>query len=101
MCNCVICKKEYNKNSEEIISIRLYEDDFFCSRSYSVDVCSKCLEENATLTNKGDFLTINNKMYYCDCLGFSFRLIKCKEEIDYIFNKDYYDVLNKFNKTLC
>ena len=100
MCKCIICKKEYKKHSKEIESIRLHEEDSFCSRSYSVELCNKCFGENATFTEKGDFLTINNKMYVCDNFGLSWSLIRQKEEIDYIFNKQYYDVLNKFYKTL-
>lgn len=100
MCNCVVCKNQYEKGSNEIESIRLYEEDSFCSRGYSVYLCRNCFNENITLTEKGCFLLLNNKMYVDNNLGTSWKLINSKQEIDYIFNREYYDVLNKFYKTL-
>ena len=92
---CIICNKE--KQEREIMSIRLNEDDGFCKSSHSEDICCECNEKNSKMTEEGVFLTINNKLYYGD--GWSaFTQITSKKDIDYIFNREYYDVLDLFQK---
>lgn len=99
MCKCIICEKEFDSENKELETIRFYEENLFCSHGYSAEICKKCFSENYILTKKAAFLTVNDKMYYRDSLHMSWTLIRSREDIDYIFNREYYDVLNAFYRT--
>ena len=96
MCECEICKKEFLED-KEINRIRVNEDRGYMQTSKGMDICHKCFEENLIETEKGDFITIDGYLYYSKGYS-SWSLLRSKDEIDYIFNKDYYDVLNKFRE---
>jgi hypothetical protein len=92
MCKCINCNKE-----KETEKIRLHEDDGFMSSSRTEEICSDCFKENIIATEKGYFLKINGKMYHETLFG-GWEMIRSKNEIDYIFNKGYYDVLKMFSE---
>ena len=99
MCKCVICDKKYDKNDENIMDIGLNSNDGWCESSTLEYICKKCFLKNISQTREGDFLVIKNKMYFSED-GFSWELIRNQSDIDYIFNKEYYDISNKFQKLI-
>jgi hypothetical protein len=91
---CSICGKLHNK--EDIDSFRINQWDGFCHSSEGIYICKDCFEETIKMTEKGMFLTYNGYLYHYrpDC----FVRINSKHDIDRIFNKDYYDILNTFEE---
>lgn len=92
MDKCHLCSKE-----SELFTMHIVEDTGYMIRSYSIFMCYKCYMENLIKTEKGSFIIINNKMYHFDGYA-NWNLIVWEDDIDKIFNKDYYNVLNKFRE---
>lgn len=97
LCKCVICKNEFKSNDENIMPIGLNADRGWITSSKLEYICYKCYQENVYKTRKGNFLVINNEMYY-NSEWINWELITDQSDIDYIFNKDYYDISNKFRE---
>ena len=101
MCNekiiCSVCGKEHPKQLVE--SYRISEDNGFCEHSKSIDICENCFDASIKMTSKGTFLIYKNNLYYYKPCYFD--RINSKEEIDRIFNKDYYDILDIFTRQQC
>ena len=90
---CIICG---NKNTDDLIDLRLNKDDGFCQSSETEYLCSKCFEEKSIYTEFGLFININKKLFHKNGWG-AFNQIRSKSEIDYIFNPEYHEVIKMFN----
>lgn len=91
---CSIFGKIHNKKELESFSINQW--DGFCHSGETIYLCAECFENNIIMTEKGMFLTYNGYLFhYRPCC---FTRVNSKYEIDQIFNKDYIDILNLFEK---
>jgi hypothetical protein len=86
---CICCKRVDIENEK----VRLNRDNGFCQSSCSEDICKDCLMKGSKITEFGYFLKVNDELF-CDQYGWgAFNQIHSKRDIDKIFNREYYEVL--------
>lgn len=91
-CDC--CNKDYNEDNFE--NFRINEFNGFFHSSEPINVCKECIRNNNIfkITSKGDFFKFKGNLYY-DGYGIGvFEQIYNTEQIDRIFNREYYSILD-------
>lgn len=94
--SCIIC----GKDNININNIDLNDNNGIVLYSHSEDICQECFDNNSRRTSVGVFLRLNNRLYY-DGYGFGcFNSVDSKEQLDKIFNREYYEILEMLIKTI-
>lgn len=81
-------------DKENLRYISLSQNDGFCMSSTTENICKDCWNKNKKMTSVGLFLKINNELYYDEYEYSLFERINSKRDLDLIFNREYYEVLN-------
>lgn len=79
---------------EEEEKITLCDDDGFCQSITHEPLCDGCYVKNSQMTRAGHFIKLKSGLYW-DQSGFgSFKRVRSKGQLEYIFNQDFYELVN-------
>ena len=81
---CIECGK-----SEELETITLCDDNGFCQSTKHEPLCWKCYGDNSQMTKAGHFIKLKSGLYH----DRGFNRIRTEGQLKYIFNQDFYDLL--------
>ncbi|MFB5759036.1 hypothetical protein [Paenibacillus medicaginis] len=78
--------------SESLEHFQINDFDGFCHSSKRMKICTKCTDNNSQITEVGLFLKLEDGLFYHTGWGV-YEKVKSKNQLDRIFNRDYYELL--------
>lgn len=91
--SCIICDK-----SKADIDIHLNDNNGIVLYSHNENICQECFKNNSRVTAVGIFLKIKGRLYHDGCGFRFFENVDSKEQLDKIFNREYYEILDMLIK---